>query len=170
MIVILNGPLGVGKTETAWKLLEYFERAAILDCDYVGGNVSSFDYHNPASVRAATGSLVALAEHQKSASGVGDFVVSGVFENPEQLSFARSVLSQVSEPVVTYLLLAESGILERRVRNRMNGDVEREVARALELSGILTSAKGDLGKPFDTSQLELDTVAEMLWRDIQLLT
>src|SRR3974390_2861125 len=36
MIVILNGPLGVGKTEVAWKLIEKFERAVMLDGDYLG--------------------------------------------------------------------------------------------------------------------------------------
>ena len=36
MIVILNGPLGVGKTEVAWKIIEKFERAVMLDGDYLG--------------------------------------------------------------------------------------------------------------------------------------
>ncbi len=30
MIVILNGTLGVGKTEVAWKLIEKFDRAVML--------------------------------------------------------------------------------------------------------------------------------------------
>ena len=30
MIVIINGPLGVGKTEVAWKLIEHFEKAVML--------------------------------------------------------------------------------------------------------------------------------------------
>ena len=30
MIVIINGPLGVGRTEVAWKLIEHFEKAVML--------------------------------------------------------------------------------------------------------------------------------------------
>src|SRR5512133_2808986 len=36
MIVIINGPLGVGKTSISWALLERFERAVMLDGDYLG--------------------------------------------------------------------------------------------------------------------------------------
>jgi hypothetical protein len=168
MIVILNGPLGIGKTETAWKLLEYFERAAILDCDYIGGNVSTFDYRNPSSFRTTIECVAVLAKHQKNAIGINDFVVSGVFESKEQLTIARSLLSEVSVPVVAYLLYANPIVLENRVRNRGNVDVEREIARALELLNILDPSNNDLGKPFDTSNLMLEEATEKLWKDIQL--
>jgi deoxyadenosine/deoxycytidine kinase len=169
VVVILNGPLGVGKTETAWKLIEYFDQAAILDCDYIGGNVSTFDYRNPDSFRSVIESLAVLAKHQQSAMGITDFVVSGVFENSEQLSYASSVLSEISKPVLAYLLHAKPEILESRVNKRMNSDVEREIARANELLGILHSASGDLGKPFDTSNHTLEKVADLIWKDIQSL-
>jgi hypothetical protein len=168
LIIILNGPLGVGKTETAWKLIECFDQAAILDCDYVGGNVSTFDFRNPDSFRRAIESLVVLARHQQSAMGITDFVVSGVFEKSEQLSFAKLMLSKISEPVIAYLLLAKPDALERRVRKRMNGDMEREIARANELSNILYTSSNDLGKPFDTSSLTVDEAADQLWNDILL--
>jgi cytidylate kinase len=44
MIVILDGPLGVGKTEVAWKLVEKFERAIMLDGGYLGA-VYPFEIH-----------------------------------------------------------------------------------------------------------------------------
>jgi hypothetical protein len=168
VIVILNGPLGVGKTETAWKLIEYFERAAILDCDYVGGNVSTFDHQDPNSFRSTISCIVALAKHQKVTMGITDFVVSGVFENSEQLSIAKSLLSEISDPVKTYLLLTKPDILKNRVQKRMNDNVERETARAYELSRILQTAIGDLGKAFDTSNLTIKEIAEKIWKDIQL--
>jgi len=31
MIVIINGPLGIGKTSVSWALLKRFERAVMLD-------------------------------------------------------------------------------------------------------------------------------------------
>src|SRR3972149_1562590 len=45
MIVIINGALGVGKTETAWKLLEHFERAVMLDGDTIGA-VQPFEIYD----------------------------------------------------------------------------------------------------------------------------
>jgi hypothetical protein len=43
MIAILNGALGVGKTEVAWKLIEKFDRAIMLDGDYKPG-FSALDF------------------------------------------------------------------------------------------------------------------------------
>jgi hypothetical protein len=169
VIIILNGPLGVGKTETAWKLLEYFEQAAILDCDYIGGNVSTFDFRNPDSIRSSIECVAILAIHQKNVMGITDFVVSGVFENSEQLSFAKSLLSKISEPVIPSLLLAKPDTVESRVLKRMNGDVKREIARARELSDILYTSSDDLGKAFDTSNLSLEEAADLIWKDLQSL-
>jgi 2-phosphoglycerate kinase len=36
MIIIISGPLGVGKTEVAYTLIEKFDRAVMLDGDYLG--------------------------------------------------------------------------------------------------------------------------------------
>ena len=36
MIIIINGSLGVGKTEISWELIERFDRAVMLDGDYLG--------------------------------------------------------------------------------------------------------------------------------------
>lgn len=168
MIVILNGPLGVGKTETAWKLLECFDHAAILDADYVGGNVHPYDYHNPDAVRTATDSLVALAEHQHTRLGLANFVISGVFETVEQLHYLTSRLSNVDSTILPYLLMASESELENRVRNRANGDMNREVARAKELRQILLnpSLLKHLGKHVDTSGLSIEDVANYIWTDL----
>jgi len=36
MIVIINGPCGIGKTSVAWALNARFDRAVMLDGDYIG--------------------------------------------------------------------------------------------------------------------------------------
>ncbi|MDP4199391.1 MAG: hypothetical protein Q8922_10985 [Bacteroidota bacterium] len=167
MTVILNGPLGVGKTETAWKLLDYLDHAAILDCDYVGGNTTSIDHRDSSSVHAALECVAALAKYQSERMGIEHFVVSGVFETQVQLSLATSMLSEINRPVFPYLLLATPVELERRVRVRGNGNVLREVDRALELLKILGHNRP--GKLFDVTNLTVDQTAETLWKDIQLL-
>ena len=36
MIVIINGPCGVGKTEVSWNLVERFPEGVMLDGDHIG--------------------------------------------------------------------------------------------------------------------------------------
>ncbi len=36
MIIIINGPLGVGKTEVSQKLVELFDKGVMLDGDAIG--------------------------------------------------------------------------------------------------------------------------------------
>lgn len=43
MVIVLNGPLGVGKTETAWRLIQLLSRAAMIDIDYVAA-IQPFDH------------------------------------------------------------------------------------------------------------------------------
>ena len=35
MIIIINGPLGVGKTETRWQMIEHYEKSILLEADYI---------------------------------------------------------------------------------------------------------------------------------------
>src|SRR6266496_4417017 len=45
MIIIINGPLGIGKTQASWALVRRFPRAVMLDVDYVA-EFHPFDYYN----------------------------------------------------------------------------------------------------------------------------
>ncbi len=45
MVIIINGPLGVGKTEVSWALIEQFDRAIMLDGDYIGAS-HPFEIHD----------------------------------------------------------------------------------------------------------------------------
>ena len=45
MIIIINGPLGIGKSETSWELLYLFDKAAMLDGDYLGA-VQPFEIYD----------------------------------------------------------------------------------------------------------------------------
>ena len=46
MILIINGPLGIGKTTIAWYLLEKFRARVMLDGDYIAA-FHPFDHYNP---------------------------------------------------------------------------------------------------------------------------
>jgi hypothetical protein len=62
MIVIINGPLGIGKTETAWALLDLFDRAVMLDGDYVGA-VRPFAIYDAQRLRDLFDTMHLLVDH-----------------------------------------------------------------------------------------------------------
>jgi hypothetical protein len=45
VVIILNGPLSIGKTETGWKLLGALDRAAMIDGDCVAA-LRPFAHYN----------------------------------------------------------------------------------------------------------------------------
>jgi hypothetical protein len=165
MVVILNGPLGVGKTETAWKLLQHFERGAVLDCDYIGGNVSFFDPSSEASFTATLDSLLAFARYQRDRLEITDFIVSGVFETEEQRTGAEELFREISTPVVCFALMASPFAMRNRVLQRGN-NVARELQRAYELLSIFEDSE-NLGEKIDTTALSIDETVAMLLKRIK---
>lgn len=168
MIIILNGPLGIGKTETSWQLLSLFDRAIMLDGDYLGA-VTPFEIHDPQRVDYLHRTLQHLAafHHQH---GYRDFVINYVFEDPLVLADLCQKLSSLGEPVFTYRLTCDPDELERRVRQRGRGALDPgnlawEVQRCRQLLAIQEAAArtGDLGQPLDTSQLNALQVAQAIY-------
>lgn len=74
MILVLNGPLGVGKTETSWALVHALGRAALVDGDYAASE-RPFDFYNPAHLERARAAVLALVRHHHEA-GVPHLVVN----------------------------------------------------------------------------------------------
>ena len=83
MIIIINGPLGIGKTQTSWALVRRFPRAVMLDADYVA-EFHPFDYYNDEHLAYAHATLRVLAAHHIS-HGFQHFVINWIFETPFQL-------------------------------------------------------------------------------------
>ncbi len=169
MIIILNGPLGVGKTETAWALLGRCENGAMLDADYVAA-LHPFDYYDPADLERAHAALEALMRHHASA-GARDFVLNWVFEEPEQLACLRARLEGVTGPSAAFRLRCSPEELERRIRGRSRPSWElwHELKRGRELRGILDRAAktGNLGDVIETDGLSADEVAARIWAAAQ---
>lgn len=47
MIILINGPCGIGKTAISWELITRFDRAVMLDGDYIGA-VHPFEIYDDA--------------------------------------------------------------------------------------------------------------------------
>jgi GrpB-like predicted nucleotidyltransferase (UPF0157 family)/predicted kinase len=168
MIVIVNGPLGVGKTEVAWKLIEKFERAIMLDGDYFGA-VHPFEIYDKQRVDYLYQTLHhVIAFHV--ANGWHNFVINYVFETPESLAKLRHLLSDLDDVIYAFRLTCSLEEIDRRIRSRSN-DPDRlawESKRFRELQAIqnANARRGDLGFVIDTTNLSSDGVAEAIWRNI----
>ena len=62
MIIVLNGPLGVGKTETAWHIVHRLSPAALVDIDYVAA-VEPFDHQKEPDQEYAYETAAMLVRH-----------------------------------------------------------------------------------------------------------
>ncbi len=171
MIIIINGPLGIGKTEVAWKLIEYFEQAVMLDGDYLGA-VHPFEMHSAERVEYLYQTIAHTVEWHI-AHGYHDFVINYVFEQPASLAALRTRLLTYDDVTYAFRLTCDPDEHERRIRARSarSADpdlVQREIARGHELSEIQNrnAALGDLGYAIDTTGRSVAEVADTIWRNI----
>ncbi len=169
MIIIINGPLGIGKTELSWALLEFFERGVMLDGDYLGA-VHPFEIYNADRIEYLYQTLTLLVAHHR-AHGYLNFVINYVFEEAQSLSRLRNLLAGLDEVIYVFRLVCDPLEAERRIRQRglsAGLDAESlawEIARAKELADIQQAAalRGDLGYPIDTSSLSIQQTVQSIW-------
>ena len=166
MIIIVNGPLGIGKTQTSWALTRCFSRAVMLDADYVA-EFHPFDYYNDEHLAYAHATLRVLTAHHLS-HGFQDFVINWIFETPLQLERLKQLLADLGPPIHVFRLVCAPDEIERRVRRRNLPDLDFELRRSRELVDILDRAAltGDLGTPIDTTSLTAEQTADMILRQI----
>lgn len=169
MIIIINGPLGVGKTELSWALLELFDQAVMLDGDFIGA-VHPFEIYNSERIEYLYQTLRVLVSHHRS-NGYLNFVINYVFEEAESLNRLRHLLRDLDKSIYAFRLVCDPQEAERRIQRRGQAaglDFERlswEINRAKQLADIQQTAamKGDLGYPIDTSYKDVQQIACEIW-------
>jgi tRNA A37 N6-isopentenylltransferase MiaA len=159
MIVVINGPCGVGKSETSERLIERFDGAVSLDGDHLGA-VHPFvldDERRVDHLYATLHHLVAF--HQQ--HGFRTFVINYVFETPASLARLLDLLRPLDPDVRVFRLTASPETLEARIRQRNRATVDWECGRSRELTAILEAA-GDVGEPIDTTGLGVEQVVQAI--------
>jgi GrpB-like predicted nucleotidyltransferase (UPF0157 family)/predicted kinase len=169
MIVIINGPCGVGKTAVAWELNAHFERAVMLDGDYVGA-VHPFEIYDEQRVTYLYRTLRHLIDFHVNEGGYPNFVINYVFEEPESLAQLRGMLAAFGMPMPAYRLVADDAEIEQRICQRESDPTDRHwhLNRYRELVEIQArnARRGDLGTPVDTTGLTAAEVADVIWRHL----
>jgi predicted ABC-type ATPase len=170
MILIIHGPLGIGKTSLAWEALEQLESAAMLDGDYIGA-VQPFDVYDPLRIENLYQAMALLAHFHKT-HGVVDLVVNYVFETPEELERLKELLSPLDADIrVVRLVCSDPAEAEQRIRRRAacetGHDPEQEVQRYHQLYAIQEAAAklGDMGRVVDTASKDLPALAHEVLSD-----
>lgn len=153
MIVLLNGPLGIGKSTLGEALVERIEGCVFLEGDaLVALNPA------PEDEREHLHSTIALLVAHNLRAGYRHFVVDHLWTSADALSDLRRRLAEVapsSEVRVFLLTLPEDENLrriERRATAREIDERDFERTTVVDERRRLASARGDeLGEPFSVA-------------------
>jgi len=103
MIVIINGPCGIGKTSVAWELNARFDRSVMLDGDYIGA-VQPFEIYDEARITYLYRTMRHLVAFHIEQGDYHDCVIDYVFESPESLAALRHLLSDLDDEIYAFRL------------------------------------------------------------------
>lgn len=164
MIIILNGPLGIGKSTLAEALSESLDQCVMLDGDHlVAANpppVNEVEYLH---------STIALLVAHHRRYGYHHFVIDHIWHTSAELADLYRRLREVDSDadVRCFLLTLPLDENLRRIRRRQSAraldEREFELQTVAEERGILYKESGDdLGEPFDVSASPDELVATLL--------
>lgn len=166
MIIIINGPCGIGKSTTAELVTWKFDRAVFLDGDYIG-SVHPFEIYDDARIEHLYQTLRHLIVFHIERGDYHNFVIPYVFEAPESLARLRMLLADLDDEIYAFRLVCDAHVIEQRLRDssRSPDEVAWHLDRAVELVRIQEAAacNGDLGYVVDTTTQTPDEVADVIW-------
>lgn len=164
MIIVLNGPIGIGKSTLAEALMESIDGCVMLDGDKLLAA-------NPPPVNEVEHlhSLVALLVTHYQRLGYRHFVIDHVWRTPAELADLRRRVAAIDAGAAVHCFLLTLPVdenlrrIERRQRARAIDESDFEL-RTLAEERVLLSSGSDLGEPFDVTAPPAELVARMLRR------
>jgi RNase adaptor protein for sRNA GlmZ degradation len=164
MIIVLNGPLGIGKSTLAEALTESIESCVMLDGDrLVAANPP------PANELEYLHSTIALLVTHHRRFGYRHFVIDHMWRSPAELEDLHRRLNAIDADadVRCFLLTLPAGENLRRIEQRQRAHAidERDFERrTFAEERELLAGRFDLGELFDVSAPPSELVAMMLRR------
>jgi shikimate kinase len=165
LILVLNGPLGIGKSTLGEALTESMDHCVLLDGDrLLAANPP------PADEVGYLHSLLPLLVGHHRTRGYRNFVIDYVWRTAANLAdLRRSVLAAGPDAVHCFLLTLPLDENLRRIERRRHARAidEREFERrtvAAEREALYRPGATDLGEPFDVSAPPDELVATLLHR------
>ena len=170
MIVVLNGPLGIGKSTLAEVLSESLDRCVMLDGDsLVAANPPPSD-----EVEHLHSTVELLVRHHRG-FGYRHFVLNHLWTTPQALADLRRRLATIDPEIFCFLLTlrVDENLrrIERRASAREIDERDFELRTVVEERAILLADdESELGEPFDVSASPGELVERLLTRLEQLRT
>lgn len=164
MIIVLNGPLGIGKSTLAEALTESIDGCVMLDGDRL--IAVNPPYHDEHEHLHSTITLL-VAHHYR--YGYRHFVLDYIWSSTAELDDLRHRLVQIDNDIRCFLLMlpAEENLrrIERRASVRVINELEFERRIFVQERDLLAASPGmNLGEPFDVSEPPEVLVKAMLQR------
>ncbi len=170
-VVVISGPVGVGKTSVGWELTECLEEAGIPHT-FVDYDVLRATYPRPAGDRWGNKlGYKNLADIWRNCAEAGsrNLIIADVVEDSSTVDALNTCVPDASITVVQ--LSATTETLAERVRQRELGTgLEWHLNRSMELAELLTrpSVPADLRQ--ETDGLSLRDIAASIQSKINWLT
>jgi len=162
MIIVLNGPLGIGKSTLAEALSESMDYCVMLDGDHlIAANPPA-----PDPLEHLHSTIALLIQHHRR-FGYRSFVVNHLWTEPHELADLRERLRSIDDDFHAFLLMLPREENLRRIAARASVRAldEREHDReAFERESRLLANRQDVGEPFDVSAPPAVLVQRMLRR------
>jgi len=165
VILLINGPPGVGKTAVARALLPRFGDAVLLDAAALAAFLPE-DWLDAPYRRRAEAALLALLDHHRQA-GWERFLVTGVYPEPSELAALEARLAERSRPVLCFRLACGFDDLKRRIlASGLGGDDPTvPLRRGRALLDLLNAQGGEaaLGRVIQTTGMGVEALADRIW-------
>lgn len=161
MIILLNGPLGIGKSTLGEALSETIPQCVFLDGDHLIAANPRFEDE----LEHLHATLALLVAHHRR-FGYRHFVITHIWTSPETLADLRRRLSDLDQDFKCFLLVLPLEENLRRIQRRANARAldEREFEQLMvsrERQALTDNPDAALGVPFDVSAPLQELVAEL---------
>jgi hypothetical protein len=164
MIIVLNGPLGVGKSTLSEALMERLEASVMLDGDQVVAVNPP-----PADELGYLHATLALLVKHHLAHGYRHFVINHIWHTAAELDALRHALAELDGDVRCFRLVLPFAENLRRIHLRQSAraidELDFEMQTVAEERAVLEDeANAGLGEPFEVSATPDELVAALLMR------
>lgn len=164
MIIVLNGPLGIGKSTLSEALMERLDASVMLDGDQVVAVNPA-----PADELGYLHSTLALLVKHHLAHGYRHFVINHIWHTAEELDGLRRALGGLDGDVRCFRLVLPFAENLKRIRLRQSAraidEQDFEMQTVVEERAVLEDESSTgLGEPFDVSGTPEELVSALLIR------
>jgi len=166
MFILLNGPLGIGKSTLAEALTESIDQCVMLD----GDHLAELNPPPPDEIEYLHSTITAVVAHHQR-FGYRHFVIDHLWRTSAELEDLRHRLLAVDPSADIHCFLLTLSLdenlrrIQRRQKARVHDEQELELRIVAEEREVLSESRSDsMGEPFDVSALPEELVARMLRR------